>query len=495
MPVRRKITLLLLCLTAMLTAVSYVAVLTDRVTRTATIQVAGDSLPCLAFTSPNEFTIATGNSTKNWDGSLYYSTDKFTWTEWDGADTLFSSDGELYMRGMGNTVISGGYGGKGWMMTGTDVSCDGNIETLLDCATVKAGEHPTMAPCAFSFLFADYSALIAPPRLEATTLNWACYYGMFDGVESLLTAPELPVTALAPFCYCEMFRGCTALAIAPELPATVLPQNCYNSMFYGCTSLAAAPEIPAATVGEHCCEGMFMRCTSLVTPPSTLPATTLADSCYKNMFRECPALTSAPALPAATLAKDCCNLMFYRCSSLVFAPELPATTLAENCYKDMFHECISLTTAPSTLPAITLEPNCYHGMFCSSGITVSPALPATTLAPYCYAHMLRDCPNLTAIPELIATGELPEGCYSHMFYESSSVKVSLTQHNSYQQPYRIPSSGTATIAAAPSSDSSYQTRAMFCNTGGEYDAHWPEGYADINTSYYLDTSNSIVPAT
>ncbi len=164
MTVRRKITLLLLCLTAMLTAVSSVAILTDRVNRTATIQVAGDSLPCLAFTSPNEFTIATGNSTKNWDGSLYYSTDKFTWTEWDGADTLFSSDGKLYLRGMGNTVITGAAeADRCWMMTGTDVSCDGNIETLLDCATVKAGGHPTMGPYAFAYLFAGYSALIAPP--------------------------------------------------------------------------------------------------------------------------------------------------------------------------------------------------------------------------------------------------------------------------------------------------------------------------------------------
>ncbi len=164
MTARRKITLLLLCLTAMLTAVSSVAILTDRVNRTATIQVAGDSLPCLAFTSPNEFTIATGNSTRNWDGSLYYSTDKFTWAEWDGADTLFSSGGKLYLRGTGNTVITGAADAdRCWMMTGTDVSCDGNIETLLDCVTVKTGGHPTMGPHAFAYLFAGYSALIAPP--------------------------------------------------------------------------------------------------------------------------------------------------------------------------------------------------------------------------------------------------------------------------------------------------------------------------------------------
>ena len=65
----------------------------------------------LTFSSPNSFTLAVGDATKHWDGTLeYFSSDKI-WTVWDGANTLsaVAYDGEyvLYMRGTGNTVITG----------------------------------------------------------------------------------------------------------------------------------------------------------------------------------------------------------------------------------------------------------------------------------------------------------------------------------------------------------------------------------------------------
>ena len=67
--------------------------------------------PYLEFSSPNTFTLAVYNTTKNWDGTLEYSADTTNWSTWDGTTTLNStSSGDkkvLYMRGSNNTVITG----------------------------------------------------------------------------------------------------------------------------------------------------------------------------------------------------------------------------------------------------------------------------------------------------------------------------------------------------------------------------------------------------
>ena len=143
----------------------------------------------LTFSSPNSFTLKVNDTTKHWNGTLEYFSSNRTWTTWDGTTTLSSvdNDGEnvLYLRGTGNTVITGNSPNYRWVLTGNDIACIGNIENLLDYATVEAGNHPTMAN----------------------------------------------------YCYQYMFRGCTALTRAPALPATTLTDSCYYSMFYSCTSL------------------------------------------------------------------------------------------------------------------------------------------------------------------------------------------------------------------------------------------------------------------
>lgn len=203
-------------------------------------------VPYLTFSSPNSFTLAVGDVTKHWDGTLEYSTDTSTWSTWDGTTTLSSaisgSDNVLYLRGIGNTKI-GYYDANDteeyipWAINGTDVRCDGNIETLLDYATVEAGQHPTMAEECFGGLFMGCTALITPPELPATTLANYCYYNMFYGCTNLTHASALPATTLASGCYYSMFQGCTALIQAPTLPATTLVDYCYYNMFNGCTSL------------------------------------------------------------------------------------------------------------------------------------------------------------------------------------------------------------------------------------------------------------------
>ena len=304
--------------------------------------------PYLTFSSPNSFTLKVNDATKHWDGTLEYSTDASAWSTWDGTTTLSSatsgSDNVLYLRGTGNTVITGGNSNYKWVLTGSDISCIGNIENLLDYATVESGVHPTMAA--------------------------SCYEPMFNGCTSLTQAPALPATTLAEGCYASMFSGCTSLTQAPALPATTLADYCYYDMFNGCTSLTQAPALPATTLASSCYMQMFSGCTSLTQAPA-LPATTLASSCYMQMFSGCTSLTQAPALPATTLAYYCYAVMFNGCTSLTQAPALPATTLASSCYYNMFNGCTSLKLSSTKTGEYTQE---YRIPTTGTGTTASNAL-------------------------------------------------------------------------------------------------------------------------
>ena len=127
--------------------------------------------------------------------------------------------------------------------------------------------------------------------------------------------------------------------------------------------------------------------------------------------------------------------------------------MANYCYASMFRGCTSLMAAPS-LPATTLVKNCYTAMFwgCTS-LTAAPSLPATTLVQYCYTSMFRYC---------------------------TKIKLSTTASGTYTKAYRIPKSGTGTTDPGA-------LNSMFGNTGGTF-----KGTPEINTTYYLDASNTIV---
>ena len=198
----------------------------------------------LTFSSLSSFTLKVNDATKHWNGTLeYFASDK-TWTVWDGTTALsaVADDGEyvLYLRGTGNKVITGSNSNYKWVLTGTDIKCIGNIENLLDYATVQSGVHPTMAS--------------------------NCYRSMFQGCTSLIQAPALPATTLADYCYQSMFTGCTSLTQAPDLPATTLKNECYRSMFQNCPSL----KLSSTQTGEYTQEYRIPSSGEGVTVPSAL---------------------------------------------------------------------------------------------------------------------------------------------------------------------------------------------------------------------------------
>jgi len=254
----------------------------------------------LEFVSPDSFSIRKYSASYLWNGVMQYSTDTINWEYWTtpyvDATSALGSDNKhhLYLRGTNNTRLGGAsaVSDNKLVITGSNVSCIGNIETLLDYQTVLNGNHPTIGKYAFSYLFNDCTALIKAPNLLAIDLSnseYCCYY-----------------------------------------------------MFYGCTNLVDAPVLAATTMGERVYAFMFFDCSSLKTPPS-LPAITLASYCYFHMFDRCTALTTAPKLSATITKTDCYGYMFQNCINLETLPSLPITgTLGTRCGQRMFKGCLKI---------------------------------------------------------------------------------------------------------------------------------------------------------
>ncbi len=275
----------------------------------------------LTFSSSNSFTLTVNDATKHWDGTLeYFASDK-TWTTWGGTTTLSAvdNDGEyvLYLRGTGNTVVTGNSINYKWVLTGSDIYCIGNIENLLDYATVEAGNHPTMANSCYRNMFYDCTSLTQAPALLSTTLAPGCYAGMFRNCKALTQAPALPATTLAPYCYSNMFYKCTSLIKASALPATTLANYCYNQMFRECTSLAQAPALPATTLADYCYYSMFQKCSKI-----KLSSTHTGE--YTQEYR-------IPTSGTGTIATNALNSMFaYTGGTFTDTPEINTTYYLSN---------------------------------------------------------------------------------------------------------------------------------------------------------------------
>jgi hypothetical protein len=221
---------------------------------------------------------ATGG--KFWNGTIEWSTDAVNWNTWSGGNISASENNKIYLRGTGNTKVGYSSNTKHFTLTGNNISCIGNIETLLDYQTVVNGQHPSMARYAFAYLFYNCANLVSAPELPSESLAVQCYQGMFMKCANLVSAPELPATGLMGFqqAYQSMFEQCTSLTTPPRLPATGLSLNCYSSMFKGCTNLDKLPSLPATYLYSGSYQGMFEGC-------SKIKISTSQSDEYKNSYR------------------------------------------------------------------------------------------------------------------------------------------------------------------------------------------------------------------
>lgn len=226
--------------------------------------------PYLTFYSTDgEFTLGIGDRA-SWNGILEYSVDTVVWSEFEKQPSarvpVSSSAGLLYLRGSGNThlqVYYSAYTPNFFELQGSGIHCIGNIETLLDYASVQRGEHPRMDAYCFQGLFSGCRTLVSAPELPATELSVQCYRSMFYDCWALEEAPLLPAKEAVGGCYMLMFAYCTSLVLPPELPATVVGEGVYNQMFTGCTKLQRLPKLPAKNLPSACYYYMFSYCSSI----------------------------------------------------------------------------------------------------------------------------------------------------------------------------------------------------------------------------------------
>ena len=139
--------------------------------------------PYLTFRSAASFSLST---TKRWDGTIQKATSnpasEESWSEWTGASISAGlSDGQyyIYLRGKNNTVLNNSY--TAWTLTGSNIYCEGDIETLRG----YDGDVPAMAESCYKCLFSGCTALKSIPTLSATTVPNYSYYQMFKDCTGL----------------------------------------------------------------------------------------------------------------------------------------------------------------------------------------------------------------------------------------------------------------------------------------------------------------------
>lgn len=96
------------------------------------------------------------------------------------------------------------------------------------------------------------------------------------------------------------------------------------------------------------------------------------------------------------------------------------------CCEWLFSESWVADASRLVLPATTLTKGCYSAMFyLSTSLKYPPRLPATILADSCYAEMFYECEELLYTPKLPAT-RLSEACYMAMFFGCTKLESATT---------------------------------------------------------------------
>ena len=208
--------------------------------------------------------------------TVYYSTDKTTWTSMGDTDTTaitysIPANSKVYLK-----ATTDRWGGESGNTIYTSITCSNNFGIGGNIMSLLYGDNfsgqtsfPSSSIHNFTRLFYNSTNLknIDNLVLPATTLDGYCYQTMFQNCSGLTTIPSnlLPATTLASGCYNSMFQNCTGITSVPSdlLPATTLASDCYKSMFYGCRGLTKSPELPATTLVSQCYYNMFKNCSSL----------------------------------------------------------------------------------------------------------------------------------------------------------------------------------------------------------------------------------------
>lgn len=259
--------------------------------------------------------------TQRGTGSVKYSTDGITWTQFvSGQPTAtIAQNTPVYVRGSLVPIQS-----TTWTDAGIGTfSADGNF-AVKGCL----------------------SSMLGTINMAGSVPDYA-YVGLFANCSTLVDASELCVQSgsVGKYGYAHLFDGCANLVAPPtSLPALSVDAYGYNNMFMNCATMQTAPTISAISVGVWSLTAMFSGCASIQTAPN-LYAESLPERVYSYMFSGCTSLQNAPSIVALSFTGvHAMSYMFLGCSSLQVAPELKFTAVANNLFlcHHMFENCTTL---------------------------------------------------------------------------------------------------------------------------------------------------------
>ena len=170
-------------------------------------------IPYLTFTANAAQTFKMAITGSYAISGLQYSVNHGTWTDVEANKgvTFGGTHGTLRLRGTNTNGTASNWNDYSTITfdNTVNVSCTGDIRTLLDYKTYKTVDTSNARFCS---LFEDCTALTSAPKLPATKLANSCYAKMFAKCTSLKSAPKLPATKLEGLCYSGMFCGCSKLS-------------------------------------------------------------------------------------------------------------------------------------------------------------------------------------------------------------------------------------------------------------------------------------------
>lgn len=262
--------------------------------------------------------------TQRGTGSLEYSTDGSTWTQ--------------FVSGQPTATIA----------QNTPVLVRGNLQPVESETWTDAGIGTFSASGNFSVSGCPCT-LLGEYNIDGDARQYA-FVGLFNGCSTIVDASNMIFQRgmCGQSAYRNLFYGCANLILSPQqIPSSVMFANGCKEMFRNCTSLQTAPDILAASIGDRCFENMFMGCSSLQAAPPNLYATYARTRCYSHMFDGCSALVTPPNIAATAMDNNNeMSYMFYQCTSLQTAPEIKITQCVGNSYSfsNMFNGCTALNS-------------------------------------------------------------------------------------------------------------------------------------------------------
>ena len=262
--------------------------------------------PFITLKSDTQFTVyhkpAAAGEINN--GTLQYSTDKTSWTNWNvssasSSSTTISSSasGYLYLRQLNGTK----FGRTLQFENATNLEIIGDIRTLLN--------------------YENFANI--------TICSNACFRNMFKSNTFLVNADKLKIlfSVYENNSLFAMFYGCSNLITTPEMCDCQIKDNAVCQMFYNCSNIIKTPKnLRFTTITKSAsyyppCQSVFSGCTKLetVVPITVTSISTPSTTDFASMYYKCTSLKQVNALYVTNITNAVFGQMYNQSNIKVFS--------------------------------------------------------------------------------------------------------------------------------------------------------------------------------